>query len=776
MRKLFCAILFLSAFYVHAASKPSKSPIEQKDYSTIKSIKVTGNLRTDTSTILSHLSVKEGESYSQSKSDESIKDLYETEFFSNVQITFSDNVLHVKVEENPIINAITFEGASSVKEDVLRGEMALSPRAVFSKSKLQRDINRFMDIYSKSGRFATTIKPKMEYLSQNRVNILFVMRETEKAEISNIIFVGNKYFSNDILKSTIASKENKIYNILRFTHYDPDLIEYDKFLLTQFYRNLGYPNFRVLSATASLDPKSNSFYITFSIEEGEKFNFGKVSINNQITNISTGIIRELIDFKEGDVFSGKEVEHSTNEIITYLANKGFPFVKVNPDYDIDNSRKVVNIKYGIEKSAKIYIGKIRISGNLKTYDYVIRRELRLSEGDPYNSFLVNRSEQRIRNLNFFENVKFDVEKTASSDIVNININVEEKSTASAKFSAGYSTAAGILGNINFTEINFLGKGQTLSFDFQKTLDTFALGAGFADRNIFGSDLDGGINFNAHTENNKSKDPFRSPTSIPYNSEHYSASTFINYDITEHLNHSVTYLIQADTIKDVSDTAPLIIKEQAGFNMVSSIGHKLVYDRLDSRVKPTNGYITTLHQTFAGLGGDSKYVRNILDIKRFFPLTENIVFSISGELGHIKSLGEKPVRINENFYLGGNSFRGFQQGGLGPRDKATKNSLGGTFYYKGKAEFLFPIPGVPKDLDLSAAAFTDFGNLMNIDIAKSSGYNSGDYYNSSLMRASVGLGIIWITSIAPIRIDIGKAIIKESFDKEQLVTFSMAASL
>ncbi len=743
----------------------------------IRKIEISGNKRTESTTIISYLGMKVGNVYTREKASESVKNLYATEFFSEIKINFRNNILYVKVEENPLVNHIEITGGDAIKADILKSELSLRSRSFFSKAKLQRDVNRITEIYNKTGRFAASVKPKIAKLPQNRVDVLFEIKEGKKAKIKKIYFVGNKRFSNNTLKNVINSKEDKIYNIFRTNHYDPDIVDYDKILLTRFYHNHGYANFKVISATADIVPSENGFYITFSIEEGQRFNFGKVEINNNISTIDIKSIEKLITVKKGELFKAKTVENNVNEIIKYLSNKGFPFVKVTSDYDIDNENKVVNIVFAISKSPKIYIGKIKISGNSKTYDYVIRREMRVAEGDPYNSFLIKRSEQRIRNLDFFDKVNITAEKTAQPDVVDLNISVAEKSTATLQLSAGYSNTEGILGMINFTEKNLLGKGQNLSLGYKKTYSTFAANLGFVEPAFMGSDIDAGFSASVSTEDNRNTKFGQDANSLPYNSRHYSSSVFIAYEITDRLTHQVIYTVASTTIKNVGADSPIIMQEQEGRNVISAIGHKLTYDRTDSRIKPTTGYIGVLNQSIAGLGGDSKYFRNILEGNYYYPITEDVIFKLGAETGHIQNLG-RAVRINENFHLGDQSLRGFEYAGLGPRDKKfpSRGSLGGTTYYKGTAEVSFPIPMVPKDLDISGSVFTDIGNTFNIDLPKDTKYTKNDFYNSKSPRVSVGAGLTWITNVGPLRLDIAEAVKKETFDRTKFVLFSMSTAL
>jgi len=264
------------------------------DQHSVSKIEVIGNERTEKSTILSYIPLKKGSIYTQEKADESIKTLYNTGFFSKININFKNGLLTVDVSENPIINEVDFVGNSALKTEVLSQELLSKTREFFSKSKLSNDVSRLLDIYNKSGRFATKITTQIAKLPQNRINILFNIEEGKKSTIKKIVFIGNEHFPDSELKSQIMSKEDKIYNIFRANYYDADIVEYDKVLLSKFYNYRGYANFKIISATADILPGSSNFYLTFSIEEGDKYNFGKLTLNNEISQIPNQDILNLI--------------------------------------------------------------------------------------------------------------------------------------------------------------------------------------------------------------------------------------------------------------------------------------------------------------------------------------------------------------------------------------------------------------------------------------------------------------------------------------------------
>jgi outer membrane protein insertion porin family len=741
----------------------------------IKNIVIEGNERTEDSTILSYIQFHAGGNFTQQKSEESLRALYGTGLFSDVNITLHGQTVKIKLIENPIINKIVFEGNDAIKSETLLSEIYLKSRMVLSKAKIQNDTNRIVELYNKSGRFGVVVNPQIIELSQNRVNLVFEIKEGKKAKISKILFIGNKHFSSSKLQSIIMSKEHKFYNFFANTdHYDADLVEHDKLLLTRFYNSQGYANFRITSATADIIPAKNVFYITFSIEEGDKYKFGHMSVESQIPQVNTDFLREKISTKEGETFNSNLIEETTEKMLKLLANHGYPFVNIDPVYDIDETNKTINIKYVIGQARKVYIGKINIRGNLKTYDEVIRREFRIAEGDPYNEFLLNRSEQRINNLDFFSKVSVKPQRTDRPDIVDINVDVEEKSTASLKLSVGYSTTDGIFGMIGLTEKNFVGKGQELSAGITKSASSFGANVGFTEPYFMNQNLSAGFELFTSSQNNNKSNWGASSNSLGYNKSSTGGLVNFGYEIMEYLYHNFGYTLEQNKINGIPANAPVYIKEQSGTRYASILNQGFAYDRTDNQIVPKSGYLLKLNQSLAGLGGNSKYIKNVLSASYYYPLMkETVTLKVAGSAGTINSLGQS-IKVDENFYLGDASFRGFEYGGIGPRDKTTQDALGGTMFYKGTTELTFPL-GLPEEFDVSGAVFSDFGNVWNIDLKKNSAYSSNQYYNSKSIRASAGIGFLWITKMGPLRIDFAKAVKREKFDKTQLIHFSFSTN-
>ncbi len=773
--KIFLILTLFTTSYASFAQNKQQSSLAENNIN-IEKIVVEGNKRVEKETIISYLPIKVGTPYSRKKEDEAVKTLYGTGLFSDVQISYKKNSVTIKVVENPVIDRIIFEGNNAIKSENLENELILRPRMVYSKSRVRDDTNKILEIYSKTGRYNASVSPKIVKKKHNRVDLVFDITEGKKAKIAKIFFIGNTHFSDRELKEVIMSKEAKFWNFFANTdHYDSDLVMNDRILLSRFYNSKGYANFKVVSAVADIEPSKNSFYLTFTLDEGHKFNFGKIDLISKIKGVNLKKLKSLIETKQGNLFNIMQVDNSIELITRDLANQGYPFVQIKPDYKENSASKIIDVTYIIEKSRRTYIGKIDIKGNLKTYDYVIRRQVKVSEGDPYNSFLIERSKRKLDGLDYFENVTIDTKKTNKNDVVDLDVNVTEKSTAQIKFSAGYSTADGILGMINFTENNFLGKGQYLNAGIQKSSASFSMNFGFTEPQFMGNDMSAGFNvFKSSYDNTSSSMGARSNT-IPYTTNSYGLGLNMGYDIFEDLFHGVSYLIQRDNISKINKDAPVYIKQQAGSYTTSAIGQRFLYDKTDSHNFPTKGHVISLNQSLAGLGGNTRYIRNILTASQYFPIAEEMTFKISGSAAAINGFGGKDVRMNDRFFLGDQNFRGFQAAGIGPRDKASGDALGGQYYYTGTTEMTFPL-GLPKSLEITGAVFAEAGSLWKVDIPKKIAYTKEQYYHGNPIRASAGFGILWITRMGPLRLDIAKAIKKEKYDKTQMLHFSFETRL
>ncbi len=732
-------------------------------------IKIIGNERVDDETIKSYLNINNLKTGRLNSINESLKKLYDSGLFSYVDIYQEESLIIIKVEENPIVKDVVFKGNKKIDDDILLSETVLKKRSVYTKTKLESDIKRINDIYIKSGRFLTRIDPKIKKEDQNRISIVFDISEGKKADIETINFIGNEAFTDQDLLSEITTKRSKWYKPFSSSDsYDSDRMEFDKEKLRRFYNSKGYADFNVISANAQITPLKDRFFLNFLVEEGIKYKFGEITIINKVEKFDQTLLSKSLLTKKNKVYDSDLVEKTIDNFTDILSESGYAFTEINPMLKRDKNNKTIAIEYIIEETPRIYINEINISGNSRTLDKVIRREMRVREGDPYNFIKINRSKQRIDNLGFFESVDFKTNRIENSDKVDIEIEVKEKKTGELNFGIGYSTVDKLTGSVGIKERNLFGTGREIELSTQKSTNRFSnqisytkpwfmereVAAGF---DIFNSELD-------------------KRNSLVFDQASKGASLRANYSITEHLSHLIRYSYKDDEISNVDSNASFAIQNLEGRFVNSSIGHTLNLDKTNNRFNPSSGYSAQITQTYAGVGGDVEYLKQEGSANYYIPvINENFTLKFSGSFGYINGLG-RDVKSNDNFFLGGNNFRGFEFAGIGPRSVNNGSAIGGDaiggkFYYISSTEFKFPL-GLPKELGISAALFHDVGTLKMVDQVNKSNTKIID---TGSIRASYGLSLIWGSPLGPIRLDFSNSYKAEDFDRTESFRFNFGTT-
>ena len=737
----------------------------------VQKITIQGNQHVEKSTIREYLGIKVGDQYSSMEKSKAIKSLYATSLFESINIKFSNGVLKVTVQETPFVSKIIFIGNNKIKTNLLANEIYTSPGEHLRRAKLRIDVEKIKEIYKRSGRFSVQVRSKIEPQENNRVKVIFEITEGPKTGVSKIYFAGNENYKDSELRSILITKESRWFRFLETNDtYDPDRIESDKHLLNQFYKSVGFADFMVISVTADLLPTKEGFAITYSIEEGEKYKFGKIDSNNKLANIDNKEILKFIENKEGQIFNLSAMQRIAEKISVYLAGKGYPQVDVRLDIVPNKARGIVDVIIVVDQADKIFINKINIEGNLKTEDHVIRRQMKIAEGDVYNRGKIEKSERNIRNLDYFGAFSLKMVPTDKKDRYNVNIDVEEKSTSSIGFDLGYNTTGGPFGRISLLERNLVGTGKHLNVGIQAGSKSIYYYAGLTDPNFLDKDLS--LGGNVFKSENGYGSGFAN-SEQKYSLKTFGANTSLGYNINNDLLHEVEYSIKRDELKAPADSASIFIKEQRGKFTTSAISQSLTYDRIDSRILPRNGYLLSGMQEFAGLGGNTKYLKHEINGKFFKSFVENnYTIQFAAAAGHVKGVGSRKVRISDRFNVGDYNLRGFAHAGIGPRDKATDEGFGGQKYYTLSSELSFPV-GLPEEFNVTGSVFVDAGSLWDVDSKASTAQG---FYNDKSMRSSVGFGVLWITSIAPIRLDWGFPIRKKKYDETQTFHIKFTTSL
>ena len=723
----------------------------------IREIVVEGAQRIEPTTIRAYLTVRPGDPFDPEQLDESLKSLFRTGLFADVVLRQEGPVLVVSVVENPIINRIAFEGNRRIDDEALMSEVQLRPRVVYTRTKVQNDVERILELYRRSGRFAATVEPKVIQLPQNRVDLVFEIDEGPLTDVESITFVGNRAFSEGRLREEIQTEESRWWNVLQADDtYDPDRLAFDRELLRRFYLSEGYADFRVVSAVAELTPDREGFFITFTVEEGERYTFGDIDVVSRLPDVNAQQLRGLVTTEADDWYSSEEVEETIDALSQALADQQYAFVEVRPLITRNRDERVINVTYEIEEGQRVFVERIDITGNVRTVDRVIRREIELVEGDPFSGSRLRQSETNIRNLGFFERVEVSALPGSAPDQTVVEVDVAEASTGEFSIGAGFSSTDGPLGDISLRERNLLGRGQDLRISATISGRTQEFDLSFTEPYFLDRDLSAGFDLFRITRDNQDESSFDEFT--------LGGALRMGYPLTEHLRQTLRYSIDTSEITDVGPDASRSIQEQAeeGKVLTSAISQSLVYDRLDSRIEPTDGYVLRLSNDLAGLGGDVNYFRTTVGGSIYFPVLEEMVLSLSTEGGIIVGLGED-VRINDRYFVGGDDLRGFETAGIGPRDTVTNDALGGNRFAVASVELSFPL-GLPEEFGLRGRTFTDAGVLGDVDV-------SDNIVDTESVRVSVGAGLSWASPFGPVRLDFAVPVLKEDFDEEENFRFS-----
>ncbi len=739
---------------VMAAGFPPLSPALAE---VIDEIEVTGTQRIEPETVRTYTGVRPGDEYDQLRVDKSLKTLFSTGLFADVTIRQEGRKLVINVVENPIINRVAFEGNSAVKDENLESEVTLKARVVYTRARVQGDLQRIIELYRRTGRFAATVEPKVIQLPQNRVDLVFEIKEGSVTGIRKIYFIGNRRFSDQRLRSEVSTQESRWWNILASRdNYDPDRLIFDREQLRRFYLSRGYADFRVVSAVAELTRDREQFFITFVVEEGDLYKFGSVDIKTELARINPDILRDKLKTESGKFYNAKLVDDTVEELTFAAGEFGYAFVDIRPKITRNKDERTIDVVFEIDEGPRVYVEKIEIMGNVRTLDRVIRREFRIAEGDAFNTAKINRSRSRIRALNFFANVEITQTPGAQPDRTNVMVEVKEKSTGQLSFGIGFSSADSAIADISIAERNLLGRGQYIRASAQASGRTQQLQFSFSEPYFLHRQISAG------TDIYKVRQDYTDVASYVIEQTGFNLTT--GASLSELASVRLRYSLREDMISGAAIDASPFIKAAIGHDLASIIGYQLSYVDVDDELEPTSGYSAVFLQDYAGVGGDVKYLRNEFEYKFYYPIAEDVVGHLSIIEGYIQGIG-MDVRLNDRFFKGGKTFRGFETAGVGPRDAFTDDALGGTLYYVGTAEMTFPL-GLPNEFGIKGSLFTDIGSVAKSEFK---GFGIDD---SGAPRVSIGVGASWDSPFGPIRLDLAKAVKKEDFDKTEAFRFDV----
>jgi outer membrane protein insertion porin family len=799
---------------------------------TVDSITVEGNRRVEVETIRSYFKPGPGGRLDQAAIDAGLKALIETGLFQDVKINRVGGRIVVSVVENAVIGRVAFEGNKKVKDEQLSAEVQSKPRGTFSRAVVQSDTLRIAEIYRRSGRYDVRVTPEIIEQPNNRVDLVFTIEEGPKTGVKSIEFVGNVAYSSYRLRDVIKTHETNLLSFLGSADvYDPDRVEADRDLIRRFYLKHGFADVQVVAAITEYDPERKGFLVTFKIEEGQQYRVGSVDFRSSIPNFDPTTLRSYSRVSVGSLYNVESIEKSVEEMQIEASRRGFAFAVVRPGGDRNFDAHTVSVVFNIDEGPRTYIERINIRGNTRTRDFVIRREFDLSEGDAYNRALVDRAERRLKNLDFFKSVKITTEPGSSSDRVVLIVDLEEKSTGDFSVSGGYSTTDGALAEVSISERNLLGRGL-----FAKAAVTYGQYArgyslSFVEPYLLDYRVALGLDLYQRTQ--------LSNSFISYGTKTLGFSPRLGFSLREDLSLQLRYSIYRQEITlpsylqdcnnllgDPNFMSPAfanangislagttnglgcygngeaslpVRKELAGgATITSALGYSLNYNTLDNNKNPTDGLLVDFKQDFAGVGGDVSYLKSAVDAKYYTPLVSDIVGLVHLQGGILNKVGNKELRMLDQFQMGPNLVRGFAPNGIGPRDLnpfGTQDALGGTKYWGASFELQMPFWFLPKEVGLKGAVYADAGGLYDyqgpttwaatgeLTTTKNSncipstinpatpGTCTGLVFdNGNVVRSSVGVGLIWQSPFGPLRFDYAVPLTKGQFDRVQQFRF------
>jgi outer membrane protein insertion porin family len=792
-------------------------------------IVVQGNRRVEADTVRAYFKAGPGERLDAAKIDAALKALYASGLFDDVHITQSGGRIIVTVVESPVINRLAFEGNHRMKDEQLQEEIQSKARDSLSRPRVQADTQRIIDVYHRNGRFDVSVTPQIIERPNNRVDLIFVVKEGEKTGVKSINFVGNKSYSSWRLKEVIKTVESNLLSFLQTTDvYDPDRMEADRDLIRRFYLKHGFADVQVVSAVAEYDPAKKGFIITFTIEEGPLYHFGTVDVQSNVRAVDSTLLRSVLRMRQGDIYNGEAIEKTVEQLTIEVSRRGYPFATVRPRGDRDPQTRTINVAFVVDEGTRAYIERINIHGNIRTRDYVIRREFDIAEGDPYNRSLVDRAERRLKNLNFFKSVKITNEPGSAPDRVVLNIELEEQSTGDFSIMGGYSTAEGWLAQMSVSERNLLGTGRYGKIAL--TYGEFVRGAefNFIEPYFLDQRLAAGIDLFAKETLANSY--------LSYGTQSYGGSFKLGIALREDLALQLRYSIYTQKItlpsylNDCNNINPDFINSfatpeaiiaaatqnvffnnpnnlncylygqaslpvraelAAGATLTSLAGYGLTYNTLDNNKSPTSGLLATFGQDFAGIGGDVAYMRSAVNFNSYYEVVPDLISIVHLQAGNMIGLGGQEVRLLDDFKMGPNLVRGFSPAGLGPRDitpGTAGDAIGGTNYWGASLEFQYPFYFLPKDSGFRGAVFFDAGSVWGykgetqlVSTGEVNGLINStagsfvcqcgmQFADSPFVRMSAGASIIWDSPFGPLRFDFAYPIAKTSYDRTQFFAF------
>ncbi|GFO61590.1 outer membrane protein assembly factor BamA [Geomonas silvestris] len=719
----------------------------------IASVQIKGNRRIETAAILPAVHVKPGELLDPAQVDADLRAIYKLGHFRDVraEVEKVDGAvaLFYVVQEKPVVREVKFEGTKEISTDKVRDALGIKPNTIFSPKELQQGVKKVKKLYSDDGYYLAEVETSTTPRSESELNLLVKVKEGDKVLIRTINFTGNHAFSARKLKKSMETGEKWMFSWLTGAGtYKEEMLKNDVQLLTEFYMNNGYVNVKVGEPKVDLLPDKTGLTVSIGISEGEQYKIGKLAFSGDLLE-SRDVLMKKLTTKTGQLFSRSALRTDVVGLTDLYADKGFAFANASPGLHINPEDRTVDITFEMEKGQLVHIDRINIAGNAKSRDKVLRRELRLEEGELYSATGLKRSKQNLMNTGFFEDASLTTVKGSRSDLLDLNVEVKEKPTGTFSVGAGYSSLDGVIGQGSVQQANFLGLGlkATAAVSFGSKSQTYNLGL----TDPYFMDTKWTVGADVYRTERQYLDYTRRAT---------GGDIKAGYSLSDNLSTFWLYKYEQKEIRDESvgllqsiHLGTIVAPDRS--SSTSSITASLTNNTTDYRIDPSLGFINTLSIEFAGLGGSNRFLRYVTEHTYFHPVAFGSVASVRGTLGYIQGLG-KGVPIDERFYLGGiSSLRGYAGRTVSPylapwvttndyngNETTAQNHvyLGGLMEAVANVEYTFPLL---KDAGLKGVVFFDAGNCDNT--FKST-------FGSVL--TSYGFGFRWFSPIGPLRLEYG----------------------
>lgn len=721
------------------------------------SVTIEGNQRIEPGTILTYAGIGRGQTVSAAQLNDAYQRILGSGLFESVEIVPQGSRLVIKVVEFPTINAINFEGNNRIKDDDLAGIVQSQSRRVFSPSQAETDAAAITQAYVQAGRIAARVQPKVIRRSDNRVDLVFEVFEGGVTEVERIAFVGNQAYSDWRLRRVLETKQAGIFRALIGSDtFIEDRLQFDQQVLQDFYSSRGYVDFRITGVNAELAQERNGYFVTFNIEEGQQFNFGDITVSSDLSEVDTDTFQDALKLRPGVVYAPNQIDNEIARLERLAIREGLTFVRVEPRVTRNDRDLTLDIEFLLTRGPRVFVERIDIEGNTTTLDRVIRRQFRVVEGDPFNPREIRESSERIRALGFFANAEVEAREGSTPQQVIVDVNVEEQPTGSLSFGGSFSSSSGFGLAIEFRERNFLGRGQGISLGFNTGTSNQSYTFTFVEPAVLGRDLKLGIGL---TYNQTDQDNAEYDTAIG----RFSPS--LTFPLAENSEFSVRYSAKFSEISNPSSDIGALVTAEANAGQVwdSSVGYTYSFDTRRNGLDPNAGVLLEFGQDFAGLGGDTSFVRtNVRAVAQRLVLNEEVTLRASFEAGAL-NYSQGSSRVTDRFSMGTSVMRGFEFGGIGPREKGPgdiNDALGGNMFAVARFEAEFPL-GLPEEYGISGGLFYDVGSLWGLDNS-----NANVLYEDFSARHVVGVSLFWNTPIGPLRFNFSEALVKEEFDEPQ----------